>query len=45
MILASAAIPNLFRSVKVDGGTYWDSLFSQNPPVRELLDTRPDEHG
>ena len=43
MILASAAIPNLFRSVKVDGGTYWDGLFSQNPPVRELLDTRPDE--
>ena len=43
MILASAAIPNLFRSVKVDGGTYWDGLFSQNPPVRELVDTRPDE--
>jgi NTE family protein len=43
MVLASAAIPNLFRSVRVDGGTYWDGLFSQNPPVRELLDTRPDE--
>ncbi|MGH3101362.1 MAG: patatin-like phospholipase family protein, partial [Thermoleophilia bacterium] len=43
MILASAAIPNLFRSVRVDGGTYWDGLFSQNPPVRELVDTRPDE--
>jgi len=43
MILASAAIPTLFRSVRVDGGTYWDGLFSQNPPVRELVDTRPDE--
>jgi NTE family protein len=43
MILASAAIPNLFRSVPVEGGTYWDGLFSQNPPVRELLDSRPDE--
>jgi NTE family protein len=43
MILASAAIPNLFRSVRVEGGTYWDGLFSQNPPVRELLDSRPDE--
>jgi NTE family protein len=43
MVLASAAIPNLFRSVRVGGGTYWDGLFSQNPPVRELLDTRPDE--
>lgn len=26
-----------------DGGTYWDRLFSQNPPVRELLDAGPDE--
>jgi NTE family protein len=43
MVLASAAIPTLFRSVRVDGGTYWDGLFSQNPPVRELVDTRPDE--
>jgi NTE family protein len=42
-ILASAAIPTLFRSVRVGGGTYWDGLFSQNPPVRELVDTRPDE--
>jgi NTE family protein len=43
MILASAAIPTLFRSVRVQSGTYWDGLFSQNPPVRELVDTRPDE--
>ncbi len=42
-ILASAAIPTLFRSVRFDGGTYWDGLFSQNPPVRELTDERPDE--
>jgi len=43
MILASAAIPTLFRAVQVQGGTYWDGLFSQNPPVRELVDSRPDE--
>jgi NTE family protein len=43
-ILASAAIPTLFRSVRPgDGGTYWDGLFSQNPPVRELTDEGPDE--
>ena len=42
-ILASAAIPTLFRAVRLDNGTYWDGLFSQNPPVRELLDARPDE--
>jgi NTE family protein len=43
MILASAAIPNIFPAVHTDGGTFWDGLFSQNPPVRELLDAGPDE--
>ncbi len=43
MVLASAAIPTLFRAVRIGGGTYWDGLFSQNPPVRELLDAAPDE--
>ncbi len=42
-VLASAAIPMLFPAVHVDGGVYWDGLFSQNPPVRNLLDTEPDE--
>lgn len=43
MVLASAAIPTLFRAVRLDGRLYWDGLFSQNPPVRELLDANPDE--
>jgi NTE family protein len=42
-VLASAAIPNLFPALHTDDGVYWDGLFSQNPPVRELLDTGPDE--
>lgn len=42
-VFASAAIPNVFRAVHLDDGTYWDGLFSQNPPVRDLLDTEPDE--
>lgn len=42
-ILASAAVPNLFRAVPIEGRVYWDGLFSQNPPVRELPDARPDE--
>ncbi len=42
-VLASAAIPNLFRAIHTDGGVYWDGLFSQNPPVKELLETEPDE--
>jgi NTE family protein len=43
MILASAAIPTLFKAVHTNGGVYWDGLFSQNPPVRELPDAGPDE--
>jgi NTE family protein len=42
-VIASAAIPNLFRAVRTHGGVYWDGLFSQNPPVHDLLATRPDE--
>ncbi len=42
-IMASAAIPTLFRAVPLDGGLYWDGLFSHNPPVRDLPDSRPDE--
>ena len=42
-ILASAAIPPIFRAVRIGEGVYWDGLFSQNPPVRELLEVQPDE--
>ncbi|MGH7389485.1 MAG: patatin-like phospholipase family protein [Candidatus Rokuibacteriota bacterium] len=47
-VLASAAVPPFFRAVRVDGGLYWDGLFSQNPPVRDLLagrrpESKPDE--
>ena len=42
-VCASAAIPPIFRSVPVGDGVYWDGLFSQNPPVSELLEARPDE--
>lgn len=42
-VLASAAVPLLFRAVEEKGRYYWDGLFSQNPPVRELPDAGPDE--
>ncbi len=44
-IMASAAIPNLFRAVTVPGqpGLYWDGLFSQNPPLKNLAEAKPDE--
>jgi len=38
-LLASAAIPEMFRAVTVPGrGVYWDGLFSQNPPIHDLYD-------
>jgi len=42
-ILASTALPTLFRAVHTDGGVYWDGLFSQNPPIRELPRANPHE--
>ena len=43
-ILASAAIPYLYRAVSVpDRGVYWDGLFSQNPPIKELVGHQIDE--
>jgi NTE family protein len=38
-LMASAAIPELFRAVTVPGrGVYWDGLFSQNPPIHNLTE-------
>lgn len=46
-VLASAAVPNLFPAVEIDGEYHWDGLFSQNPPVRDLMrvaiERRPEE--
>lgn len=46
-VLASAAVPTLFRAVEIDGHYHWDGLFSQNPPVHDLViapeERQPDE--
>jgi len=36
-VLASAAVPNMFEAVEINGHFHWDGLFSQNPPVDDLL--------
>jgi NTE family protein len=36
-ILASCAVPNIFPAVRIDGNDYWDGLFSDNPPIQELI--------
>lgn len=40
-VLASAAIPNMFESVEINGHLHWDGLFSQNPPVSDLMSQAP----
>ena len=37
VIMASAALPNLFRAVEVDGVPYWDGGYSGNPAVIPFL--------
>jgi NTE family protein len=40
-ILASCAVPNLFPAVPIDGDKfYWDGLFSDNPPITELVNAQ-----
>ncbi|ELZ21106.1 Patatin [Halosimplex carlsbadense 2-9-1] len=41
-VLASAAVPNLFEAVEINGHLHWDGLFSQNPPVNDLMGLPPD---
>lgn len=40
-LLASAAIPNLFPAVNVNGHSYWDGIFASNPPIAPLLSKAP----
>ena len=39
-ILASCAVPNIFPAVQIGEDAYWDGLFSDNPPVEELIRPR-----
>jgi NTE family protein len=39
-ILASCAVPNLFGAVQIGEHAYWDGLFSDNPPIQELIRPR-----
>jgi NTE family protein len=37
-VVASAAVPPLYRAVRAGNRLCWDGLFSTNPPVREFTD-------
>ena len=36
-ILASCAVPSIFPAVEIGEDAYWDGLFSDNPPIDELI--------
>jgi NTE family protein len=42
-VLASCAVPTIFPAVQIGGDVFWDGLFSDNPPVQELI--RPSSVG
>lgn len=47
-LLASCALPSLYQAQRVTGAVYWDGLFSQNPPMHDLISVpkgqvKPDE--
>jgi NTE family protein len=41
-VLASAAVPNIFEAVELNGHYHWDGLFSQNPPIQDLMGVDPE---
>lgn len=36
-VAASGTLPSVREAEEIDGGYYWDGLYSQNPPIREFL--------
>jgi NTE family protein len=43
-VAASACLPNVFRSVNIDGRDYWDGGFMGNPPLQPLIqNTKADD--
>jgi len=39
-ILTCCAVPNIFPAVRIGEHAYWDGLFSDNPPVEEMMRPR-----
>ena len=42
-VAASGTLPQFSPGACIEGGYYWDGLYSQNPPVREFLSGVPKE--
>lgn len=42
-VAASGTLPEFSEAVRIEGGYYWDGLYSHNPPIREFLSKVPKE--
>jgi NTE family protein len=40
VVIASAALPSVFRAVEIDGVPYWDGGYTSNPPILPFLQAR-----
>jgi len=40
VVIASAALPSVFRAVEIEGVPYWDGGYTSNPPILPFLQTR-----
>lgn len=43
VVMASAALPHVFRAVEIDGEPYWDGGFTGNPAMLPLIASNPDD--
>ena len=43
VVMASAALPHVFRAVQIDGEPYWDGGFTGNPAMLPLIASNPDD--
>jgi NTE family protein len=43
VVMASAALPHVFRAVEIDGEPYWDGGFTGNPPLLPLISSNSDD--
>jgi NTE family protein len=40
VVIASAALPSVFRAVEIEGVPYWDGGYTSNPPILPFLQAR-----
>jgi NTE family protein len=43
VVMASAALPHVFRAVEIDGEPYWDGGFTGNPAILPLVSSNNDD--